>query len=90
MPDIQIPRDQLKLVAQKLGINQPIGSAKVVGDRIEIRLMGGGVLFWPPDAPSVNLAALTVSKLKQLAEDQGIAVTSKMKKADLIAALEER
>ena len=37
---------------QDLGINRPYYSARVVGNRIELHLYGGDVVYWPPKAPS--------------------------------------
>jgi hypothetical protein len=40
----QIPPDELKKLAQEEGINKPILSARVVGGRVELHLLGGEVV----------------------------------------------
>jgi hypothetical protein len=36
---------------RELEINRPMYHARVVGGRLELRLYGGDVVYWPPEAP---------------------------------------
>lgn len=48
---------------------------------------GAGVTVGPAPAPSVSLASLTVAELREMAKAAGVDGFTKMKKAQLIAAL---
>ena len=67
---IDLSREELKVIAQKLGINQPILAHKVVGSRVELRLLGGSTaVYTKEDAVDILqlLANLSVKELKTLA-----------------------
>jgi hypothetical protein len=86
---------RVKEAAIKLGVDKPIMSHKVVGDRIELHLYGGSVVTWPPPGKRLHpglidqLEDRPVSELRKLAREYHIAGQSKMNRAQLIAALEE-
>ena len=81
---------QLQAIAKELNIKTPIFSYRVVGDRVELHLLGGRQVTYDPalavDLPSL-LSDLTVKELRLLAKDLGIAGISRMTKAALISAL---
>lgn len=37
---------------RELGINVPVAVCRLVGTRLEFRLYGGRVLYWPPEPPA--------------------------------------
>jgi hypothetical protein len=37
---------------RELGIDVPVYTTRVVGDRLELALYGGSVVYWPPEAPA--------------------------------------
>ena len=41
----------IKRALEDLAINRPYYTARVVGGRLELRLYGGDVVYWPPDPP---------------------------------------
>jgi hypothetical protein len=58
---VPAPRVQAGLVADgptiarailDLHIDVPVFNARVVGDRLELRLFGGNVAYWPPPNPA--------------------------------------
>ena len=85
---------RVKKAAIKLGIDKPIMSYKVVGDRIELHLYGGSIVMWPPPGKRLHpglidqLEDTPVSDLRKLAREYHIAGRSKMTRDQLIAALE--
>jgi hypothetical protein len=40
----------------ELGIDVPIYAARVVGDRLELRLYGGAIAYWPPEPETAAMA----------------------------------
>jgi hypothetical protein len=84
----------LKQAVAELGVDKPIMSYRVVGDRIELHLLGGDIIHWPylsgPAVPDQNaqLSSLSVVKLRRLARKHKIRGRSKMSRAQLIEALE--
>jgi hypothetical protein len=48
-PPITADPETIARALQDLGINKPYYTARVVGGRIELRLYGGDVVFWPAD-----------------------------------------
>ena len=81
----------MKQIAEELGIDVPIMSSKVVGNRVELYLYGGQVLNYPPvddkKVPAVDLQTMTVGELREIAKIAEVPGYSKMKKAQLIKAL---
>lgn len=88
----QLSHEELQELAKELKINTPIMSHRVVGDRIELFLLGGHQVVSQPkqavDIPSL-LADLSVTQLRQIAKDLGVTGYSKMKKEALLHALSE-
>lgn len=84
--------EELQAIAKELSINTPIMSYRVVGDRVEIHLLGGRQLIYnrsmTVDIPSL-LAVLTVKELRQLAKDLEVPGFSRKNKKALIKALSE-
>jgi hypothetical protein len=99
----QLSHEELQALAKDLDINTPIMSHRVVGDRIELHLLGGfeytvfDMLAPEKLAPEKSgaraidipslLADLSVKELRLIAKDLGISGYSKMKKAALVKAL---
>jgi hypothetical protein len=47
-PSIVADKQTVARAILELHINVPVYHARVVGDRIELRLYGGKVAYWPP------------------------------------------
>lgn len=88
---------EIKEIAIQLDINTPILSYRVVGDRVELHLLGGATAVWDPaivnkpTTPAVDLLSLlsgmTVKELKAVAKELSIDTPKRMKKAELIEAI---
>lgn len=95
-PKAGLSNEDIQKLAKKAGVNQPVMSVKVVGDRVELHLLGGMVvpLQHGPAHTQANsgkvqhiLEPLTVPQLKKLAEEAGLTGYSKANKAALIVLL---
>jgi hypothetical protein len=86
--------DEIALIAKavkELGINRPIMSHRVVGDRLELHLYGGDTLTYAiAEAPETPLFLMSKKELIELAEERGIKVTSRMTKSRILAAIEAK
>lgn len=95
---------EIKQATENLGIDVPIMSTRVVGDRIELFLYGGTRVTFKagnhpvtadqppapsPQAPPLNLQSYTKTQLLDLAAEHNIPYRSKMNKAQLLKALQE-
>lgn len=88
----------IKQATAELGIDKPIMSYKVVGDRIELHLFGGSTAVWTarpmptedagPDLAGPTFEDLSLRELRILAGARKIVGRSKMNRAQLIEALE--
>ncbi len=63
-----IPQDIIEAAIRELDIDVPIGAIRSVGDRLELHLYGGRVLYWPPDASNKR----TKSTRKETKTDDGV------------------
>lgn len=94
----------IKQAIEELGIDKPVMTSRVVGDRVELTLYGGERITYAPARPTkasakddvaepantpVILEGLTVAELRTRAADAGISGRTTMKKAELIEALEQ-
>ena len=70
---------------RELRVDKPIMSCRVLGDRIELYLLGGAKVIWP--IPSA-LDLMSTSELKRIARKRKIPGRSKMNRSELIKALE--
>ena len=77
---------KIKRAAKILEVDKPIMSYRVVGDRVELRLLGGSVAILDPH-PSYR--DMRVSELKQIARRLKVPGRSKMNREQLVQALEE-
>ena len=89
-----LTNDQIKHIVEELEINQPIMSYKVVGSRVELRLLGGlTAVYNDPEAePAVAelveaLARLKIKDIRFLATKFMIPKRGSMNKIQLIEAL---
>ena len=92
MPKKSLTRDQIKTIAEELEINQPIMSYRVVGDRVELRLLGGSTAVYEEAGAgdvAVDLSKMGIKQLRFLATKFMVPKRSKMSKMQLIEALSE-
>lgn len=47
---IRANRATIEKALAELNLNKPYYTCRVVGNRLEFALYGGGVAFWPPEA----------------------------------------
>lgn len=95
---------EIKAATLFLGIDVPIMSTRVVGDRIELFLYGGQRVTFKagkqpvtadqppapsPQAPPLDLSSYTRAQLLDLAAEHEIPYRSKMNKAQLLKAIQE-
>ena len=90
-----LSNEQLKHIVEELEINQPILAYKVVGDRIELRLLGGSTAVYDEGLPGqINimqlLAGLSAKDLRFLAAKFMIKKRGTMNKIQLIEALAQQ
>lgn len=91
---MQLDTQQIQQLAQESDITTPIQAARVVGDRVELHLLGGTIAQvpnpWAVEVPiGPDLTDLSTKELRQLAKEQAISGYSKMTKPELIQALQE-
>ena len=85
MPEKLTP-DQLKSIVSTLKINQPVMSYRVVGNRVELRMLGGSTaVFHEVEKPSLD--EMSLSYLRTLAASFVIPGRAKMSKKNLLEAL---
>lgn len=88
----ELSPQELQAIAKELNIKTPIFSYRVVGDRVELHLLGGRQVTYDPalavDIPSL-LSDLTVKELRLIAQDLDVSGNSKMIKAALVKALSD-
>lgn len=46
--DVSCPEAMYEQALQELGITVPVATCRLVNDRLEFRLYGGRVIYWPP------------------------------------------
>ncbi len=87
---------ELKHMAEELEVNRPIMAYRVVGDRVELHLMGGSKAIFQDDEDRGPrelelfldmIGRKKVGQLRKAAGIVGIENPSKLRKDDLIAAL---
>jgi len=84
---------RVKQAVKELGVDKPIMSYRVVGDRVELHLLGGSIVRWPaiddPEDPlsDSGLDFWTLKEIKNLASIHKIPGRSKMNRDQLIEAL---
>jgi len=87
--EVQITSDVFKQIVIDMSVEQPVGAAKVVGGRIQVKLTGGRVFVWPhghpvsasvtgqpetEEAASVTKAGVTVTREVAAQIDPGILI----------------
>jgi hypothetical protein len=94
-------QQEIKAATLFLGIDVPIMSSRVVGDRIELFLYGGQRITWkagnqpvtadqaPDQAQPLDLSKYTRAQLLDLATEHKIPGRAKMTKAQLVKAIQE-
>ena len=88
MPEILSP-DQLKYILKSLKINSPVMAYRVVGNRVELQLLGGSTAeFFMVDDPALH--EMSLSYLRTLAAAFDIPGRDKMSKKSLLVALQEQ
>lgn len=85
--------DLVKQAAVELGVDKPIMSYKVVGNRVELHLLGGSVAVWTRRSPGpyrrrAVLSRLSTKELRRQARLHEIRGRSKMSRSQLIDAIE--
>lgn len=86
---------QIQDLAEELDITTPIMSYRVVGERVELHLLGGGVAVGrmgeppPPAKTQLDLSQFTTKQLRKIAARIGIPGTSRLRKSELLAALDD-
>jgi hypothetical protein len=87
----QLSHKELQELAKELNITTPILAHRVVGDRVEVHLLGGREVIYDPSISAVAipelLSDLTLKELRLIAQDLGVSGYSKMTKAALVKAL---
>ena len=78
---------EIQDLAEQLDISSPIMSYRVVGERVELHLLGGGVAIGRLGEGGIDLDDLTVSQLKAIAQAVKIPGAKRLRKAELLAAL---
>jgi hypothetical protein len=85
---------QIQDLAERLEVSSPIMSYRVVGERVELHLLGGGVAIGSLGVPSaVVLEELSVKELRLIAAAVAqaglgqIPGAKKLRKSELLAAL---
>jgi hypothetical protein len=89
----QMANEDIKQAVKELGINVPVMATRMVGNRLELYLYGGRVVFWEPPNDyqatfdRVYLESLKVVELRSLAKQANIVDYNKLKKDQLIERL---
>lgn len=78
---------EIQDLAEKLDITSPIMSYRVVGERVELHLLGGGVAIGRLGEGVINLDDLSVRDLRKVAQAVKIPNAKRLRKAELLAAL---
>jgi hypothetical protein len=79
----------IKQAVDELGVDKPIMSYRVVGNRVELYLLGGDVAVWPGRSGRIyDFEQLSLKELRRTARMYNIRGRSKMSRAQLIEALE--
>jgi len=93
MPEKKLSGKQLKHIVNELDINVPVMSYRVVGDRVELRLLGGSTAVYTeaydqdlPD-PTGTLTRMTAKQLHTLAQAVLLPKQKSMTKAQLVRVL---
>ena len=97
--EIILEAQDLQKLAKKAGVTTPVYAARVVGNRVELIILGGAVVQVPGKAsaqatapenptPPNLLDAYTLDQLRQVASALGLVNYSSYKKAELIAQLQ--
>lgn len=85
--------DEIELITKaikELGIDKPIMSHRVVGERLELHLYGGDTLtYGVAKAPEQPLFLMSKKELIAEAKRLGVTATAKMTKSQILAAIEE-
>jgi hypothetical protein len=95
----------IQRLARKAGVNKPVLSVRVAGNRIELHLLGGEVVYLAHEVSDANaepessvleqgagagtLATLTTRQLHKIASHLGMCGYSRLTKRELIRALKE-
>lgn len=103
--DEQEKQKLIKAAIKELGIDKPIMSHRVVGNRIELHLYGGDTVIYAASSTplpvtaatratthgpdEIDLTSLTRAELISMAKQEEIPGRSKMNKTQLIKALKE-
>ena len=82
----ELTQRQLLDIAHEHEVNVPISAYRVVGDRVELFLYGGGRISHS-SAGRIALADLDTKQLRYLATHLNIPGRTKMKRAELLTAL---
>ena len=78
---------EIQDLAERLDITSPIMSYRVVGERVELHLLGGGVAIGRLGEGGVDLDTLSVKELRKIAQAVKIPGAKRLRKAELLAAL---
>lgn len=84
---------EIQDLAERLDITSPIMSYRVVGERVELHLLGGGVAIGRLGEklndvqPAIDLDDLSVRDLRKIAQAIKIPGAKRLRKAELLAAL---
>lgn len=78
---------EIQDLAEKLDITSPIMSYRVVGERVELHLLGGGVAIGRLGEGVIDLDDLSVRDLRKVAQAVKIPNAKRLRKAELLAAL---
>ena len=79
---------QIQDLAERLEVSSPIMSYRVVGERVELHLLGGAVAVGSLGESGPGLDDLTVKELRLIAAAVKIPGAKKLRKSELLAALE--
>lgn len=80
---------EIQDLAERLDVSTPIMSYRVVGERVELHLLGGGVAIGSLDEKptTAQLVNFTAKELRKIAVIIKIPGAAKLRKSELLAAL---